>query len=88
MKITIGVMTASLSVLCLAACSAPGTVKPGAANVAQNQTCVAQSGSLIAQSDPNATVGRCYTNDDIRRTGASTVGEALPLLDPAITVHH
>jgi hypothetical protein len=87
MKIYTG-LGAACAALCLAACGAPGNVKPDAASTAQNQACVAQSGSLIAQNDPNATVGRCYTNDDIRRTGASSVGEALPLLDPAITVHH
>ena len=32
--------------------------------------------------------GRSYTHDDISRTGATNVGDALQLLDPSITVHH
>ncbi|HWJ34977.1 MAG TPA: hypothetical protein VNR70_06910 [Steroidobacteraceae bacterium] len=31
--------------------------------------------------------GRSYSSDDIMRTGATSLGEALPLLDPSFTVH-
>ena len=34
------------------------------------------------------TPGRIYSKDDIDRTGATTAGGALRLLDPAITVGH
>ena len=34
------------------------------------------------------TPGRIYSKDDIDRSGATTAGDALRLLDPAITVGH
>ena len=34
------------------------------------------------------TPGRIYSKDDIDRTGATTAGDALRLLDPAIKVGH
>jgi hypothetical protein len=86
MKISIG-LGASLAALCLSACAAPGTVKPAGANVAQDQPCTVQSGSRLAQNDPPTTAGRCYTYEDMRRTGATQAGEALTLLDPSITIH-
>jgi hypothetical protein len=60
--------------------------KPAA--VAQNPSCLTQTGSRIGAKGKCRATGRSYTNDDMRRTGATTVGEALPLLDPSITVHH
>jgi len=35
-----------------------------------------------------STAGRSYSSDDIDRTGATSAGQALQLLDPSITVHH
>jgi hypothetical protein len=35
-----------------------------------------------------ATPGRSYSQTDIERTGKVNVGDALPLLDPSITIHH
>jgi len=64
----------------------PKPEKPAAA--AQNPNCFTQTGSRISAKGKCRGTGRSYTNDDIRRTGATTVGEALPLLDPSITVHH
>jgi hypothetical protein len=55
---------------------------------AQNPSCPTQTGSRIGVEGRCRGTGRSYTNDDIRRTGATTVGGALPLLDPLITVHH
>jgi len=60
--------------------------KPAA--VAQSPSCLTQTGSRISAKGKCRATGRSYTSDDIRRTGATTVGEALPLLDPSITVHH
>ena len=45
--------------------------------------------SRIAPADrPCTMTGRSYSSEDISRTGASTAGEALQLLDPSISVHH
>jgi hypothetical protein len=44
------------------------------------------TGTRISTSEPCASPGRVYTDTDIRNTGATTVGEALQLLDPSITV--
>ena len=56
--------------------------------VAQNPSCLTQTGSRIAGDGTNClAIGRSYTSDDISRTGATTVGDALRLMDPSITVH-
>jgi hypothetical protein len=69
------------SALALAACAAT------TANV-QNPACLTQTGGRIAVTGTHCSAyGRSYTSDDISRTGATTAGEALRLLDPAITVH-
>lgn len=74
--------------LVLAACAAnTAAVKPQA--LAANPACLTQTGNLVAGKAAGCSAfGRSYSNDDIRRTGSMTVGEALPLLDPSITVHH
>jgi outer membrane cobalamin receptor len=81
------------TVLMLAACAAPTTaVKPKAAApdaLAQNPGCLTQTGSRITRSGEKCTAnGRSYSSDDIDRTGATTVAEALRTLDPSITIHH
>jgi hypothetical protein len=78
--------------LVLAACAATTeNVKPkaGASEaVAQNPGCLSQTGSRIPASDANCSaIGRSYSSDDINRTGSTTAGDALRLLDPSITVH-
>jgi hypothetical protein len=55
---------------------------------AENASCLTQTGSRICVKGKSRGTGRCYTNEDLRRTGATTVGQALPLLDPSIIVHH
>jgi hypothetical protein len=78
------------AVLVLTACAASMGVKPNpAAALAQNAACAPQTSSRIAANSTNCTgIGRSYSSDDITRTGATTTGDALRLLDPAITVHH
>ena len=85
-------ITAIASLLTLAACATnTAGVKPTAAAseaVAQNPACLSQTGSRIAGDNVNCSaIGRSYTSDDINRTGSTTAGEALRLLDPSITVH-
>lgn len=41
----------------------------------------------IPQPNDCSAPGRSYSQQDIQRTGQTNVGEALQLLDPAVTVH-
>jgi hypothetical protein len=76
--------------LVLAGCAATaGNTKAGAersAAVRTDPTCLTETGNPAASGACRG-YGRSYSSDDIRRTGATTVGDALPLLDPSITVH-
>jgi hypothetical protein len=81
-----------VAALMLAACAAtPPT--PDQTKVAANATppagCVGQSATRIPLKDDKscAGFGSTYTQQDINNTGQSTVGGALPLLDPSITRH-
>ncbi len=81
------------TVLALGACAAQTTgVKSSPAATAalsQNPACSHQGSSRIAGNPTNCPgFDRSYSSDDITRTGATTTGDALRLLDPAITVHH
>jgi hypothetical protein len=52
--------------------------------------CIKETGSRIVHKNKTACLneaGRSYDQDDLRRTGATNVGDALRLLDPAISVH-
>jgi len=55
---------------------------------AENPGCLTETGSRISVKGECRGPGRAYTTDDINRTGATTAGDALRLLDPTITVHH
>jgi len=83
--------TAIAAVLALTACAASNGVKPdpaATAALAQNPACAPQGSSRTAANPANCTgFDRPYSSDDIARTGATTTGDALRLLDPAITVH-
>jgi outer membrane cobalamin receptor len=77
----LGAMAAGLL---LVGCTA-ATVKPQAAAAARDdRTCV--TATRISSSEPCASPGRVYSDKDIENTGATTVAEALRLLDPSITV--
>jgi hypothetical protein len=55
---------------------------------ANDLACPTGAGSRIPVSEGSCAVyGRTFTNDDLVRTGATTAGDALALLDPSITVH-
>jgi hypothetical protein len=76
----------------LTGCAATaGNAKPGAersAALRTEPTCLTATGNPAASATGTCRAyGRSYSDDDIRRTGATTVGEALQLLDPSITVH-
>ena len=60
-----------------------------AANAKPPPGCVGQTATRIPVKDDKscAGFGSTYTQQDINNTGQSTVGAALPLLDPSITRH-
>jgi hypothetical protein len=85
-------MTKSLALgalaLLLAACAtAPVSPdKTATANARPPAGCVGQSATLIpVKPGTCAGFGRTYTRDDLDRTGQTTLGDALPMLDPSIS---
>jgi outer membrane cobalamin receptor len=77
----LGAMTAGLL---LVGCTA-ATVKPQPVAARNDPVCV--TATRISSSAPCGAPGRVYSGQDIQNTGATTVAEALRLLDPSITVH-
>jgi hypothetical protein len=56
---------------------------------ARDSGCLATTESPIARSaDGCSSFGRSYSEEDLRRTGRLPVTDALPLMDPALTIHH
>lgn len=57
-------------------------LKPG------DHNCLRSTGSLIPPPKGGClpVTGRSYSHEDIRRTGATTTGDALRLLDPSVQV--
>lgn len=78
------------TMLVIAACAATSlNTNPPETAAAQSPSCIAQTGSRMPRDDAGCKgVGRSYSRGDIDRTGATSVGEALRDLDPAITVNH
>ena len=83
----IGTMT-----MLTAACAATPHANMAAnaqAHAAQDPSCLHDTGSRIANPTERCRgYGRSYTDKQIDETGATTVGEALRLLDPSIQVGH
>ena len=60
---------------------------PVAATVPASPHCVQATGSRLPQTaTPCAVVGRSYTGEDLKQTGTTSLGDALKMLDPAVTV--
>jgi len=81
------------SMVIVAACAATDqNTKPTAAEsaaVVQNPICPTQTGTRIPVKDTACSgFGSTYSGADIGRTGAMTVGDALRLLDPIVTIHN
>ena len=79
-------------VLPLAACTTPSATRepPKSAALAPVGTagCVADTATRIPMTQGDcAGFGRIYTQEDLLRTGAADTGQALRLLDPALSVH-
>jgi hypothetical protein len=76
----------------LAACTTPSATRepPKSASLAPARTpgCVPDTASRIPMREADcAEFGRTYTQEDLLHTGAADAGQALRLLDPALTVH-
>jgi uncharacterized lipoprotein len=89
MNMSMKSVAALASVVTLAACVANNGVKPTATASDQSQACVSHIGSRIPANGANcSSTARSYSGEDIDRTGQTNAGDALRLMDPAITVHH
>lgn len=78
------------SVLCASNIAAADDSKPASKPVktaVPDRTCLRDTGSRIPPRPHECSgVGHSYSEKDIDRTGKTTVGEALRLLDPAVTI--
>jgi hypothetical protein len=82
----LGLIAAALA---LGACASTSGHTPGkSAAAAPPPGCVSDTGSRIAAPGDCAGFGRSYSQEDMQRTGRTTAGGALSLLDPAFTVVH
>lgn len=81
-------VVASLFVLAGCATNPVNRTAGSAGAATRNPACLTQTGNRIATKDSNcAEFGRSYSSDDVNRTGATTAGEALRLMDPSVTIH-
>jgi hypothetical protein len=78
----------ALMALCAANIATADDSKPAAVNDAAHRTCMHYTGSrLIMKPDQcSASPGRSYSQQDIDRTGHSTVAGALRNMDPSLTI--
>jgi hypothetical protein len=80
-----GVIVAGVTLFGCAA-TPPNSAKPATAAAVTDPSCLTDTGSQIPQKCRGH--GRSYSSTDIDRTGQTTAGDALAILDPSITVHH
>ena len=62
--------------------------KPQQHSAAPKAGCLTQTGSRLPVNGACMATGHSYSQKDMRQTGATTVAQALPLLDPTITIRH
>jgi hypothetical protein len=77
---------AVITLLALVGCAATGS-SPTQSAALRNPNCLTDTGSHIAGKSTCQSLGRSYSSEDIARTGATSAGDALALLDPSLTVH-
>jgi hypothetical protein len=83
------------AVLVFAGCSTPtANMNPtpqSNAAAARDPACLTSTGSRIPVAGNRTDCvgyGRSYTNADMQRTGATTVADALRLMDSSVTIQH
>ncbi len=75
----------------IAGCTAAPRAQPDTRTAnAATEHCVVRSASRIPTPAGGCSItpGRVYSQQDVERTGQTSVGDALGMLDPSITVHH
>jgi hypothetical protein len=73
----------------LGGCATSAIHPIASAGATTNPNCLTSTGSRIPATGTDCTAtGRSYSNQDLQRTGATSVAGALPLLDPSLTVVH
>lgn len=83
-----GLIVAGVTLFGCATTADNGKSKPATA-MAKDPTCLTETGSRISPGPARCRgIGRSYSSDDIERTGSTSAGQALSLLDSSITVHH
>jgi hypothetical protein len=89
MSTRMSVLSSIAAALALGACaSTSGNAPMKPVTASQPAGCVSDTGSRIHAPPGNcAGFGSTYTQEDIERTGKTTVGGALRELDPTITVN-
>jgi len=80
-----GAIVAGVALFGCATTTPNAKAKPATAAV-KDPTCLTETGSRVPGSKCRG-YGRSYSNEDIERTGQTSAGDALSLLDPSITVH-
>jgi hypothetical protein len=82
---SLSVTAAALALAACASTTATAPIKPTAA--ATPAGCVRGTGSRLSTPSGCTAFGSTYSQEDIARTGQTTVSGALGLLDPTVTVH-
>ena len=72
----------------LCGCATNQTPKPNSTPRPGSTAADVSMGSRLPGATGCASPCRTYTQDDIKRTGQTTVAGALGLLDPAVTITH
>ena len=86
---TKSLVLSSALALTLAACASQPPPKDATAAVKPPPGCVAQTATRIpVKNDACAGFGNTYTKQDIDNTGQTTLGAALPMMDPSVRVGH
>ena len=85
-SLLIGACLATLAAGCASAPTPHAMTDTGAR--VKHELCLSTTGTRIPLREHEcAAFGRSYTGEEIRNTGATTVDEALRLLDPSFTIH-
>jgi hypothetical protein len=77
-------LVSAAAMLMLGGCAASNHAQTAANSAAS--PCLKDTGSRLPATADTCGPGRTYTKSDIDHTGATTAGDALRLLDPALTV--
>jgi hypothetical protein len=87
MNINLRITAALGAAVIIAACSTAPSKPPTASADAANPNCPTATGSAIPSTAGNcSTAGHSYSNEDIQRTGATSLAGALSTMSPSLQV--